>query len=392
MNFGKSVCGMLEVELTSAELESALSEINAKGIVLQDLRFSGMLTCRFYVRRKAYSELCDICQKRGESLRIAGRTGLYWTGMGLLRRPVLTLGMLLLLITATLLPGRIFFVQVEGNDTIPDRRILAAAEDCGIAFGASRRNVRSEKMKNALLAAVPELKWAGVNTYGCVAVISVREGAKKTETEEEKVVTNIVAARDGFILSGTATQGNPLFQVGQAVKQGQILISGYTDCGICIQATRAKGEIFCQTNRKILAVTPSECLFRGEAQETIRKFSLLFRKKRINLWKDSGIYDASCVRMYEEYYVTLPGGFQLPLALCVETFTHHDIIQGEILREDAELALKDFSRRYTRQQMVAGSILECQERISLSDGRYCLTGEYICTEMIGREQREQIGE
>lgn len=30
-------------------------------------------------------------------------------------------------------------------------------------------------MKNALLSAIPELQWAGVNTYGCRAVISVRE-------------------------------------------------------------------------------------------------------------------------------------------------------------------------------------------------------------------------
>ena len=35
--------------------------------------------------------------------------------------------------------------------------------------------IRSEKVKNSLLQRIPQLQWAGINTDGCVAVISVRE-------------------------------------------------------------------------------------------------------------------------------------------------------------------------------------------------------------------------
>ncbi len=392
MNIWRSAAGMLELELTSAELEAALSGINSRGIILYGLELSGALSCRFRIRKNDFSQLSEICEKRGETLRIIRRQGLFWTGKHLLSRPFLLCGLALLAAFSAFLPTRVLFVRVEGNAAIPERKILAAAESCGIGFGASRRDVRSEKMKNNLLSAVPELKWAGVNTYGCVAVISVREGAEQVKTEEEKIVTSIIASRDGYILSGTATQGNPVFQVGQTVKQGQILISGYTDCGICIQATRASGEVVAQTNRDLRAVTPSECLYHGETKDVKRKYSLLFRKKRINLWKDSGISDTSCGRMYEEYYVTLPGGFQLPFALCAESFLLCDMRSGEIPQEEAEAALMDFAQQYTRQQMVAGNILQKQEMMSFSDGRYCLEGKYICTEMIGREQREQIGD
>lgn len=392
MIFGRSAAGMLEVELTSAGMEASLAGINAQGIEMMRLNRIDDLTCRFRIRRADYSALAALCKKRGETLRILKKTGLYWTVKALTKRPALLAGGIMLLITACLLPTRVLFVQVEGNRNVPQRRILAAAEDCGISFGASRREVRSEKMKNALLSAVPELEWAGVNTAGCVATISVREAAEPETMERKNAVSNMVALRDGYILSGTVTQGTALFQPGQTVKAGQILISGYTDCGICIQAGRAEGEVYAQTKRDLMAVTPSQYVKRGKHTAVKRKISIVLRKKRINLWKDSGISEGSCGRMYEEYYVTLPGGFQLPLALCVETYICYQEQTEKLSELDAEEALADFAQQYVLQQTVAGKIVRKTQYVSLQDGIYSFWGNYVCEEMIGREQQEQIGD
>ena len=388
----KSITGVLEVELTSAEPEAALSAVNAAGIAIFQMRQVSELTCCFHIRRSDYSKLTALCKRRGETLRVIRRLGVYWLGKALLARPLLLAGLAFVLVMAFFLPSRVFFVRVEGNYLVPTRQILAAAEDCGICFGASRREVRSEKVKNALLSAVPELQWAGVNTSGCVATISVRERTDTEISNSKKEVTSIVAARDGYILAGTVMQGNALFQVGQTVREGQVLISGYTDCGICIQATRAEGEIFAQTNRKLDAVTPSEYLQRGSAQDVKRKYTLIIRKKRINLWKDSGISDSSCGRMYEEYYITLPGGFRLPIALCVEEYTFYETQTAAIPQTGAEVSLSEFAGSYLDYQMVAGEIRSKTETVSLENSVYRLQGEYICVEMIGRQRQEQIGD
>lgn len=392
MDFWKSIAGVMTVELTSAEMEIALEAIRQKGVVLTYLEQKGDLTYRFRIQRQDYAALEALCKKRGETLCVIERRGIYWIAGKMRKRPVLVVGVILLLAVILYLPTRIFFVRVEGNVELPDRRIIAAAEDCGICFGASRREVRSEKVKNALLAAVPELKWAGVNTSGCVAVISVREGAEQEKKDEEKRVTSIVAARDGYILEGTVTRGNGMFYTGQAVKEGQILISGYTDCGFCIQATRAEGEIMAQTSRELHAVTPAKCLARGDVLGVKRKYSLIFRKKRINLWKDSGISDTSCGRMYKEYYITLPGGFRLPLALCVEEYIFYQNEEKTIPEQEAAHKLSDFAQRMLMQQMVAGEIRNKAETTALQDDLFTLKGMYVCVEMIGREQQEQIGD
>lgn len=392
MDLWKSLAGMVEVELTSAEPEAALGAVSTRGIEIFRVEQKGELTMRFRIRRKDYNMLAALCEKRGETLKLLRKSGLYWAGRQLLRRPVLLAGMAFFLALVLYLPSRVFFIRVEGNVTVPTRQILEAAGESGICFGASRRQVRSEKVKNALLSAVPQLQWAGVNTAGCVATISVRERTDAQASQQEWEVTSIVAARDGYILSGTVTRGNALFQVGQAVKAGQVLVSGYTDCGICIQATRAEGEIMAQTNRTLEAVTPSQWVLRGEETGVHRKYSLLFGKKRINLWKDSGILDTTCGRMYMEYYVTLPGGFQLPLALCVEEFTSYETGTAELPQSGAEEALTEYADSYLLQQMVAGEIRSRLQTVCLDGGIYRLKGSYVCVEMIGRVQREQIGD
>lgn len=392
MNIWRSIAGMLDIELTSAEPEAALSAINGLGIEISRVQKVNELTYHIRILRRDYPRLDRLCTARGETLRIRKRRGIFWVGRSLTARPVLLLGLCFLLLLVLYLPTRVFFIRVEGNHSVPSRKIVEAAEESGICFGASRREVRSEKMKNALLAAVPELQWAGVNTAGCVAVISVRERTDVQQEPQTQAVTSIIADRDGYILSATATHGNLLVQPGQTVTAGQVLISGYTDCGICIQATRSEGEIQAQTNRELDAVTPSGWAARGPVGDVKRKYSLLFRKKRINLWKDSGISDTSCGRMYEEYDITLPGGFRLPIALCVESYVFYETRWQEWDPLAVEESLHRFAENYVTGQMVAGTVQEKTGTVTLEEGFYHLHGKYVCTEMIGRERREQIGD
>ena len=251
--------------------------------------------------------------------------------------------------------------------------------------------VRSEKVKNALLSSVPQLQWVGVNTSGCTAVISVRERMEEESCSDPYEVSNLIADRDGYILSALITGGTPLVAPGDTVIQGQLLVSGYTDCGMIIRATRAEGEIVAQTNREITAIMPAEYTFAATDSEILYQFSMILGKKRINLWKDSRISDTGCGRMYEEYFVSLPGGFQLPMAFCVDRYISYDLQQSVLPETDAQNQLQIFSESYLLGQMVAGRILQKQHRLTFSGGLYKLKSNYVCTETIGREQREQIG-
>lgn len=392
MNLWQSLAGMVRAKLVSPDPEMALETVCREGITLHKICMTEPLTLEFSLMRRDWNRLHGLAAARGYSLTAVKRRGLYWWAKAALGRPVLLAGITVLVALVMWLPTRVLFFQVEGNEQIPARQILEAADSCGLRFGVSRKAVRSEKLKNALMQQLPQLTWAGINTRGCTAVISVREGEMTQEAAPSGEITGIVAARDGFITECTVTSGNALCRPGQTVVEGQLLISPYTDCGLCIRVAPARGEIFAQTQHALQAVTPAEGLKRVSQTESFPRISLLLGKKRINFWKDSGISPATCGRMYSEYYITLPGGFVLPVGIALDTRTECTLQRFDRDPEAAGRSLEAFVRDYTRDRMIAGRILREDLQFSRLPGVLSMDAEFLCQEMIGRENKLKIGD
>ena len=392
MGIHDSFIRSVHVELTSADVTGLLQTINAAGIAISNLNFVGDLTVQFTVNYRHYQKIQSLIEKRGEDMIILSKEGISWLLLRAMQRPVIVCSFCLLMLFAIILPMRVFVVEVDGNERIPDNMILDAAEKAGIGFGASRRYIRSEEIKNKLLDMMPELQWAGVNTYGCTAVISVRERAVEDAGQKPYTASNFVASCDGVVTSSTVTSGTALYSEGQAVKKGQVLISGYSDCGNFVMTERAQGEIFANTRHVLTAVSLCKTGVRSESVEKQVHYSLCFGKKRINLYKGSGISDSSCVKMVKKYYLTLPGDYELPFSLIIEECISYQILAGNSCTADSEKALSDFAMQYVRSSGIARRINEAQETLETNDGLIILKGIYSCNEMIGREQGVQIGD
>ena len=386
----KKITGQVKLSLVCANIPALLLDIANSGIEINNVVQRDELTVKITVAGSNLQRVKTIVSKHAAKLSVIQKAGLAYDAASLLTRPVLIAGILLIFFLSIYIPSRIFFVHVNGNVNLPTAVILSAAENCGIRFGASRKDVRSEKMKNNLLSEIPDLQWAGINTAGCVATISVRERSVQETPGASSGVSSIVAARDGIIRSCDVKKGSKLCKVGQAVKAGQTLVSGYTDCGIYIQGTHADAEIFAQTNRKIVAKTPIDLVTRGEITHSKTRFAVKIGKKLIKLYKDSGISDATCVKMYFEDVLSLPGGFLLPVALVRETHTSY--APGSCVPSDANAYswMNGYSQDYLTQQMVAGKIISNKSDIFVKNGTCTLSGNYFCLEMIGKVHNEEI--
>ena len=331
-----------------------------------------------------------ILEKRQERWKTVSKEGIATHIPALLRRPVLIITALLLLFLTFFLPERVLFVQVEGNHGVSSRLIAEVCGQNGLYFGANRRAVRSEKLKNILLEQIPQLKWAGVTTSGCVATVSVTERTDSEERPKTNSVGSIRAVTDGVITQLTVTKGTPACRVGQAVNAGQLLISGYSDLGIALRGERAEGEVYGDTVRTKTVLIPAQVVYRGDISEKDEKFFLLIGKKRINLFKGSGISGDSCVKMYSENYVVLPGGFVLPVGIGVQTEYFCEETPGKREEADAQLLLEQLSLQYLHQQMIAGTVISAQTLVTHTEVTSILTGSYACNEMIGQYVQEEL--
>ena len=364
------VRGWVRLRLISADCAGRLRAL-AKQVRLEDIRFVNDLTVEFTVCRRDHVQVRD-----GDSLEVID-TGGFPKILETVGRWKSVAAMVVLLGALTVfLQGRVLFFRVEGNVEVPARLILDRAGECGLGFGSQALEIRSEQVKNHLLWAIPELRWAGVNVSGCTAVITVAERDLGEEPEEE-IPGDVVAAVDAVVTEVFPTAGTLVVTPGQAVRAGEVLISGDTDLGLLIRRDRAEGEVYGLTRRTLEAVLPPETNARHETGAVERKFSLLIGKKYVNFAKDSGILLGTCVKMRTVKYMTLPGGFQLPVALVTDTYRLCD--PEPISREMDEALLLEAARRTAREVMTAGTIL--REETAVEGDR--LKAALECREMIG---------
>ena len=121
-----------------------------------------------------------------------------------------------------------------------------------------------------------------------------------------------------------------------------------------------------------------------------RKYGLIIGKKRINFYKGSGISDTTCVRMYMEYPLTLPGGFQLPLSLTVQEQTDYETTVLNLEAQKAGEIMNVYAQDYLQSQMIAGKVEQGNYQITKAGGVVRLVGQYLCDEMIGQIRSEEI--
>lgn len=380
----------INVMIISADMPGLLSKLLERNISVEKIYQKDDITYTCTLRMADYGIVCDFAHSRGDMIHLVEQHGVRFFITRMIHRPMLTFGITVLLLLSWWLPTRVLFVEVEGNSKIPTRLILEEAAQCGIFFGASRKAVRSEQMKNRLLSALPELQWAGVNTRGCVAKISVKE---KSEVQAypmtETGVSNIVAERDGVITGCVVQNGNPLCEVGDAVKAGQILVSGYTDCGFLIRATDAQAEITADTIHNLRIIVPAERSVRVKEKKQTTKVGLLIGKKLINFSKDSGILDTMCVKMYKTKYLALPGGKVLPIAFVIEQHTFYETICQRETLTDTAVMLEEYAKSYLATQMISGQIIQEETIVGSANGSHYLQGQYFCNEIIGQTVREE---
>ena len=391
MNVFQYICGKVRMRILTADVQRVMLILSHSGVHFEDLQIIDDLTLEFTIYRfainKIEKKLTPLCQSMG----IVKSFGLLHMSGRLLLRPVLCIGFACLIFMTIFLQQRILFIRVHGHQNIPEKLICENAKNGGVYFGVSRRSIQSEQIKNVLLQTIPSLQWVGVNTKGCVAVISVKE-KNEAKVEELQIhgISSIVSEQDGVIQEITVTEGTAMCQIGQQITAGQTLISGYTEFENFIAGTHAQGEIIAATNRNLKLLALSEGYTRGDLLRTEQRYSLQFGKNLINLWNNSSISHRNCVRIYDKKPLTLPGGYVLPVSLIEETIYYYELEQyyPEDMRQFEWAG--QYADKYLREHIILRKHAVVSEEQTLVGGVYKLNIQYNCLEQIGVRKKEEF--
>ena len=382
--------GYVQAELRGASPEWALERLSNARVAFLRVQRIDDFTIALLILRKDVLKAEAAAQKAMCELAVVREMGFGKTFGGLWRRRLFALGLVLCAAGAFVIPKFVFFYDVVGNETVPDAEILRALHSLGVGFGTYGPDIQPQALKNKMLLLVPELQWFTVQQSGMCAHVVVRERPEKLAVEERRAPMNVVAAKDGVLTSVSSLEGNCLCAPGQAVTEGQVLISAYTDLEFTTRVSAALGEIYAETLTHKQVVCPDTALFKQPNGKTARRISLLVGEKRWNIFANGGNLEGKCDKITKNHMLTLPGGFEIPVGLEITEFSGYDLVKKPLPEETAQAILLEQLERGVRQDMIAGEILDEALDLTRQNDRYELHASVRCEEMIARMVRASI--
>jgi similar to stage IV sporulation protein len=226
--------GKVTIELFGSRLTPLINEAIQKEIVLGDIRFLDEKRIRLTVLLPDFYRLVEMIRRTDIRMRIVSKQGLPFLLSKMYKRKFFAIGILLFVLLLTGMSSFVWKVEVEGNERIPEEKILTFAREAGVFPGQLKFRVpENEEIQHRLSMRLPQASWVGFRMEGTRAVITVVE---KREAEEQKERSpgpvHLVARRKALIYDMRVEQGKPVVQVNDMVKKGQLLVSGvYGDSG-----------------------------------------------------------------------------------------------------------------------------------------------------------------
>lgn len=270
---------------------------------------------RVRVRRKS-AELMEILAPRAFcTAEVISRRGFPFLAASLGRRWLFVAGILMFAAGMWYLSGRVWEIEVVGNETVKTEQVLRELKAAGVGIGTRISTIDPETLGDEMLLRIPELRWFTVNVNGSIATAELRERVEPPTPVDKGAPRNLVAAADGIIEEVIALDGAPMVKKGDTVMRGELLVSGIVDTAAGAKLVYARGAVKARTWRIFEAKMPQNLYIKTHTGRKITKYALVFAGKRINLYFSGSNLPALCDKITEKTRLSLGDTFALPVVL-----------------------------------------------------------------------------
>mgnify|MGYP002542662278 FL=1 len=383
--------GSVLYTVTGAFPERFLNLCAQNAVAFWGLEWLDDHTLRLCFARKDAKKARSLAEKVMCEAKAARRAGVPFFLAKFRRRYAFLAGLTLAAAAVCVLSRFILTIEVTGNCAVSTAVILSELNRQGVRVGSYGPSIDEKVVSQEALLRIPELSWMAVNLHGTRAEVLVREKVPKPDIVDRTVPSHVVSVATGIITHMEVLEGQPLFQEGNTVLAGEILISGvidvpepqYADTDLGTRITHAMGSVWARTWRTLEARIPLEAQVKRYTGEEVTRYSLGVLDRRLNFYGNSGISLDKYDKITSSHSLTLPGGRVMPLVLRAERYrgyvTEPAALDAEAARTmleerllerldglvgaDGEVLRTDFAVREENGILVVTLLAECREQI-----------------------------
>lgn len=276
-------------------------------------------------------------------------------------------------------------IEISGNETVSDAEILTALAALGVTYGTPLRDLPYTYVEQRMRLSIGDIEWIALRHTGGRLIVEMTEARQPPQLTDNRIPTNYIATVSAQITEMDVRGGHAVKQVGDAVKAGELLITGVqADQYGMTRYFHADGVVKGIYQAAFTQEQPfvAELPVRGESvSETVME---LFGK-RFSLspgftppaHPESIIYEEDAERM------TLFGKI-FPLTLLHCRYTRQETAITVFSREEAQAILEESARRYEQNFHADEMILSREAEFFETDLGISLKINYVFEGVIGK--------
>ncbi|MBQ8598448.1 MAG: sporulation protein YqfD [Lachnospiraceae bacterium] len=344
---------------------------------------------------KGFYQLRAISRKTGTRVVITRRYGLPFLSVKMWKRKIFLIGLLGSLIFWIWMSRFIWAVEIEGNYYVSEDVFLDFLKENGIEAGIKKNTVSMEELERAIRKEYDIVTWTSAQIDGTRLLIQIKENDLSMHTTEKAAEQqgegmDLVAEKDGVILSIVTRAGVPLVKEGAEVNAGDVLVEGGVP--ILNEDGTVKRYDFCVADADIRL----QCIYSYEekeketyiqkvytGRETKSRF-IMFGTRKLQLPKWGNKYEKYDV-VEEKTQLCLFENYYLPVyigsVLSREYVEEEKIYSKEEIKTIFEGKIQKFIQSLDEKGV---QIIEKNVTINKTSGVWRMKVDFLAVEMTGR--------
>lgn len=310
--------GYVIIKITGFSVERFINLISVKGIFIWDIK-SARTGTFMKIRLSAFGDAEKCAERTGCDIEVISRHGLPFFIRRFKGRQVLAVGAVFFAVVFYALSLFIWSVEYSGCDRVTVDEVKSFCRENGLYPGALKMKSDTKKLSEGLVESFDDILWAAVETDGTKAYVRIVETLEEPAVIDRDTPSDMVAAKDGVILSIAVSAGTPKVRAGDVVAKGDILIGSETPIkeGDEIKGyeyTNAKGSVMAKAVYNFTAYEPLSVKEKIYTDEILKDTAFILGNSTVNIFKptlDGKLFDT----LISEDIKLKIGDYELPAGI-----------------------------------------------------------------------------
>ncbi len=222
----KYILGYVRISVEGYYIERFINICTTSKILIWNLKREKGIKLFLNVGIKDFYEIIKIAKKLKCKVKIIRKRGMPFLINRYKKRKIFFLSLIIITILIGISTNYIWNINIEIEDNIEIENIEQDIKDAGLEVGMNKNKIDTQEIINKIRLNRNDISWIGIELKGTNAIVKIVKAKEAPEIIDEKDYSNIVSNKSGIITKIIAQNGTALVNVGDEVKEGQILIKG----------------------------------------------------------------------------------------------------------------------------------------------------------------------